>query len=606
MTLAADRLASRPARPGLRAFFPLVLAIVLGAARAADGSAPLANELWGGPAARGGGVGATFDSTITVMAPTGATGTVDFWNSGTLVQTVSFSLPAWGVAILPTPDALVGLGPFLYHVRSDNAVTAWSETYNDTPSGRFGLSIGSFVTSDFLNPGDEASGGGVDASSSTAPGRARTNVGLLCSPNGTDLCQVEVAAFGGGVLLGTGILTGPPGSAAQQSLAGLIPAAAEQEGLALRFRVLLGSAEPYAIQNDNQSSDGSLLPLSVTRGSFSTAPVIVSFTLSPTTGCAPLTTTATWSTTGAAFVTITGIAGSLPPSGTYPVIVPSTSDILLTAVAPSGATSVMSLRVNLSAATDPPTPLPPAATLVPGAVATGVLPPSVAGQVTVSFTQQQSTGSTFVITGSSWTYTAGSTTGTDFVQLTTTGVCGPASATFTATVVAPGAPAVVSFTSLPTRGCNTTGVVLLWQTVNTSSVTISGAPFSFAPNGAYGVVINSTTTFTLRATGLVPGEYAVQSLTVPVDTSLVVPVVSPPSFTTSESTVTVVTVTGVPDPTQISVMYLQNESGSHFTITGVPGTFSYLAGPFPGTDKIQIFYTNGCGTASTELDITVQ
>ncbi len=111
------------------------------------------------------------------------------------------------------------MGAFLYHVRSDASVTAWSETYNDTPNGRYSTSFAAFPVSDFLTAGDEAWGGGADASTSTDAGRARTNVGVLCSPLGPQGCNVEWAVFEGGTLIGSAVLYAAAGSAAQQALA---------------------------------------------------------------------------------------------------------------------------------------------------------------------------------------------------------------------------------------------------------------------------------------------------------------------------------------------------------------------------------------------------
>ena len=107
------------------------------------------------------------------------------------------------------------------------------------------------------------------------------------------------------------------------------------------------------------------------------------------------------------------------------------------------------------------------------------------------------------MTGSQFTYTAGSTTGTDIVRLSVAGgACGAASATFTATVITPGDPVIDSFTADPARGCGaSTNIVLSWQTENTGTVRITNvtAPFGLAPNGSVGTTITGTTTFTLNA-----------------------------------------------------------------------------------------------------------
>jgi hypothetical protein len=189
--------------------------------------------------------------------------------------------------IRPTPDALDGAGAFLYHVTSSAAVMAFSETYNDTPNGRFGVSVSAFTTADFLAAGDEATGGGAEDSSD--PARSRTNVGLLCSPASAQSCKLEASAYDGGALLGSGTLSTDPGSASQGSLSSIVAGASGHAGMSLRLRVLQGLAQPYAIRNDNRTSDGTQLPLAVARAAFSTAPTINTFTVSPESGCAPLT-----------------------------------------------------------------------------------------------------------------------------------------------------------------------------------------------------------------------------------------------------------------------------------------------------------------------------
>jgi len=63
--------------------------------------------------------------------------------------------------------------------------------------------------------------------------------------------------------------------------------------------------------------------------------VITSYVLTPTSGCAPLPVTATWTTTGATKVSISGVGGDLPPSGSKSFNVNATGDVVLTAYAAS-------------------------------------------------------------------------------------------------------------------------------------------------------------------------------------------------------------------------------------------------------------------------------
>ncbi|HEV8266869.1 MAG TPA: hypothetical protein VGR00_01495, partial [Thermoanaerobaculia bacterium] len=288
-------------------------------------------DLVGGPAARGAGLaGARFDTRIYVSSIDPATGSVDFIYNGSIVTTVPFSLGGRSAAVLQTPQALEGIGAFLFRVHSDTPVTAWSETYNDTSSGQFGLAIQAVAGSDFLNPGDEASGGGADVSSSTDAGRARTNVGIVCSPSSSDSCTLEVAAFDRGSLVGTGVISTSHGSVGQNSLASLVPGTAEKAGLALRLRVITGSGRPYAIKNNNRTSDGSEIPLSVMRNVFSTGPTISSFLVTPNSGCPSSTFTASWTTEGASRVTLSGVGGDLPPSGSTTFTLLTSADVILT------------------------------------------------------------------------------------------------------------------------------------------------------------------------------------------------------------------------------------------------------------------------------------
>lgn len=566
-------------------------------------------DLWGGPGAKGTGVNATFDTNIYITASAAAIGSVDFYVAGLVTETLTFSVPARGLAVLKAPASVLGKGAFLFRVRTDSSVTVWSETYNDTPGGRFGASFSGFATTEFLNPGDEASGAGADASSSTDPGRARTNVGVLCNPNGLDTCILEVAVFDSGNLIGTGQITAAPGAATQLSLGAVVPTAIERPNLALRLRLLSGSGQPYAIRNDNGTSDAVLIPLGIVRGAFSTAPVITSFTVTPGTGCSPLKVTATWTTGGAAYVNITGAAGNLPPSGTTTLTLLTSGDVVLSAFSSSGANTSLPHHVTLSPPTDPPTPQPTSGAVAPNGTLTGIVP-FTANPVTITFDRQDSVNSTFTLQAGSgqWTYVAGSTPGTDIVRLTANGPCGPASATFTATIVPPGKPVITSFTAEPSVGCSPAEIVLSWTTINSTGAFSDQIPslFTLPPNGSFPVTITSATTFILTAYGTTPGQTTQATLTVPVDFTRFYPILDKNNLIVAADSVTLINVTGVPDPTLLRRVYIQNDSGGFFVGSGVPGTFAYQAGPFPGVDIIRVFYSNGCGPAYSEFRATVQ
>ena len=251
----------------------IVFALI--AAGPLQAAAPAGTDLWGGPAAKGVGANARFDTNIYVSSVGAATGSIDFLLGGATVASIPFTVPTRGVAVVPAPAAVDGMGAFLYHVRSDSSVNAWSETYNETPAGRFGTRLDGLPRLRLPRRGRR--GLGRRRRRVVLDGRraARARTSASCAARSrAQGCIVEVAAFDGGAPSGVGQIFTVPGSVGQQSLAALLPDAAEKSKLALRFRMLTGAGLPYAIKNDNLTSDGSNLSLSVARGAFSTAPVI--------------------------------------------------------------------------------------------------------------------------------------------------------------------------------------------------------------------------------------------------------------------------------------------------------------------------------------------
>lgn len=573
-------------------------------------AAAQSTDLWGGPGARGTGQqGAAFDTTVYVSALAAATGTVDFYVGGALAESTPFSVPARGVAVLSTPAGLADRGAFLFRVRSDSAVTAWSETYNEASTGRFGVGVPAYTASELLGPGDEASGGGVDASSSADASRARTNVGVVCVTTSSQTCRIEVGAFQNGALLGSGTVEAIPGSAVQQALSALVPGAAEKQGLALRIRMLAGSGAPYAVKNNNRSSDGSLVPLSVVRGAFSTAPVITEFNVTPLTGCSPQELTITWAAPGAARVTISVLAGDLPASGTRTATILTSTDVVLTAYSASGDSSSQTRKATIVPATEPPTPVPATATLDFLQTVSGVLPFS-GSQLTWAFTQQESSGSSFTVSGSSFVYAAGTTAGTDVVTLTADGVCGAATATFTATVVEPGAPRILTFTSDPPVSCRFTNDILVsWTTADVVRVNLTGADFALSANGSYGFSyppsdLSTSKTYTLTAFG-VTGAKVTKTLTVPIDAGLEYPVPTPQYVTVPAGSTVPVTISGVSNLQYLSWYNLYLPSGGQFRCISATSCF-YQAGTIWGTtDVVKITYHNGCGSTFSEFKANV-
>jgi len=563
-------------------------------------------ELWGGPGAKGvGNAGARFDTSVTVSSVAAATGTVEYFVGGSLVATQSFTLPARGATTLTAPAVLTGAGAFLYRVKADSPVNAWSETYNDTAAGRFSVSTPAFTASDFLNPGDEASGGGADASTSTGAGRGRTNVGILCNPNSAQACRLEITAYDGGVLLGTASIEATPGSVGQRALSELISASSGHSGLALRLRLLAGSGQPYAIKNDNLTSDGAFVPLQVNRSAFSTAPSIATFIVTPDSGCAPLTVSLSWTTAGASRVTISGVSGNLPPNGSTTVTINATTDLVLTAFSDSGDSASVPRKVSVTPAAHAPVPSPNSGTFALGGTLTGTLPFQSTG-VKVEFVQQQSAGSTFELREAYFTYKAGSTAGTDIVKLSVQGTCGEVSALFTAIVLQAGAPLITSFESNPAIGCRPANIILSWTTENASQVELSASEVTLSPNGSYGLTIDATSTFKLTAYGINTSQRTSVTLTVPVDERLQYPILSTSGIFVAPGEVVEIVVTGVDDINRIGYYITNLQNGAIFQPLSKT-RFRYTAGSVPGnTDTIRITYTNGCGTTYSEFRATVR
>lgn len=599
----------------------LVLAVLLALAAAATaspgaGTAALAasqgTDLWGGPGAKGAGSqGARFDTIVYVTATAAATGAVEFWSGGSILATEAFAVPANGLATITAPAAVDGKGAFAYRVRSDAPVTAWSQTYNESDGGRFGVGLAAAAPGELLAPGDEATGGGADVSSSTEPGKARTNVGVVCAATATQACRLEAAVFASGALVGSGTVESIPGGASQSSLEALVPASAGKSGLAFRLRLLSGSGYPYAIRNDNRTSDGTAIPLAVKKGAFSTAPVVVSFAASPAAGCAPLATTFSWQTTGAAKVSISGVANDLPPNGTYAATVTTGGEYVLTATSLTGQSSAQPIQMTITPSTPKPAPSPASATLPTGGVTTGVLPAGT-GPVTVEFISHGSTGSTFTVQGAGWIYTAGTTPGTDVVRITATGSCGAASADFTASVVAPGAPRIVRLESIPERGCApSTNILLSWQTENAEGVSVGGFPDEFfVANGGVETTVTSTASFTVTALGFDGVTTDTASITVPVDPQLYVPTLDTGAAQVNAGTTVVLNVNpgSVPDLAGVRWTILQKQSGAGFRFTPdptVPGRYRYTAGDYTGIDRIRLLWVNGCGIGYTDFTASV-
>jgi murein DD-endopeptidase MepM/ murein hydrolase activator NlpD len=252
----------------LAAFTFLVVTAFLASSAA---GAALPHETWGGPGARGAGAAGSVYSTVVTIgdgpARAGAGGQLHFLAAGAAVETVAFQVPAGGTVRVTAPQALEGRGAFLVRALSSEPVALWTETRNETATGLVGVSVPGFEAHETLSAGDVAllaGGSGVaDA------GGARSNVGFLCLHGRA--CEAEVVVSGrDGAEIGRGALRAEPLAVAQRALAELVPAAAGSEGLALRLIGVSGRLRPYAVRNDNRTSDGVLVPATIDRSEGST------------------------------------------------------------------------------------------------------------------------------------------------------------------------------------------------------------------------------------------------------------------------------------------------------------------------------------------------
>ena len=421
---------------------------------------------------------------------------------------------------------------------------------------------------------------------------------------------MEATAFLDGSSVGSGELTAAAGSVAQESLRNLIPATASGGAYNVRFRILAGTGMPYGIRNDNQTNDATAYPLTVTRGAFSTAPRVDVFTASPISGCAPLKTTYVWSTTNAVRVALSGLGTTFPPAGSTSATLSASTDVVLTAYSASGASTNQPLRVTVLPTTAAPTPSPAEGATIPGGTIPGILPAGI-GNVTAEFTQHGSTGSTFVVAGNVFTYTAGVTAGTDVVTLTSQGACGPATATFTATVAPAGPPVIHYFVTDPPRACTATEfwLNLSWSVSGVSDVQVTGSRTAQPASGWYPVKFPAGTLAPLNLTLNAPYENptVTRTITVPVDSQAVYPSVTPSFVSGMPGDMVSATVSLLPadaDVAQIRYEILQNQTGGSALSFWYP-TFIWNVGHNRGggIDVIGFRYSNGCGTFFSNLTI---
>lgn len=256
-------------RPHITCRTALLAATLLVPAAAHGTARP--HEAWGGPGARGpGAAGSRYATVVTIgdgPARTGAEGEAVFYAGGSQVAAVPVRVPAGGTVRVTAPEALEGRGAFLVRAVTSNPVSLWTETRNETPEGRFGVSVPGFAAHESLSTGDVATFAGGSGRSDALS--ARSNVGLLCLHGGACEAEVVVSAEDG-TELGRGTLAARALSVDQRALAELVPSSAGLDGLSLSFVGVRGRLRPYAVRNDNRTSDGVLVPGLVDRSAGST------------------------------------------------------------------------------------------------------------------------------------------------------------------------------------------------------------------------------------------------------------------------------------------------------------------------------------------------
>jgi len=234
-------------------------------------------------------------------------------------------------------------------------------------------------------------------------------------------------------------------------------------------------------------------------------PVIVRFEAVPTNIISGESSMLSWTTQGAATVTISGVSGSLPLSGSTSVSPTQTTTYTLTATSTDGRSVSASVIVTVSngqlarivSFSANPTTIDSGsssqlcwvvenATTVSIAPGVGTVAPSACVTVTPTTTT---------------TYTL-------------TAVNGQGPVTASTTIIVGGAIKVISFTSSPEFSTMAgSPVVLTWSTTGATSVTItgnitgSGSGNNLPPNGTLTVNPNTNTDYTLTAYG--PGGAAV-------------------------------------------------------------------------------------------------
>ena len=241
---------------------------------------------------------------------------------------------------------------------------------------------------------------------------------------------------------------------------------------------------------------GQTITASVTVTVGASKPAVIRFAASPTNISKGASSLLSWTTTGAATVTINNGVGSVSANGSVNVSPAATTTYTLTATGADGVTSVSAaVTITVGGA-------------VPGIVSFTASPttlPNTGGQVSLCWNVSNATSISIApqpgtVTGSANCTSLTVTSTTTFV-LTATNAVGPTQASVTVNV---GGVQILSFSASPTSSpASGAPVVLTWTTQNATSVTITGtgAPGSVSVNGSVTVNPTANAVYTLTAYG---------------------------------------------------------------------------------------------------------
>jgi hypothetical protein len=223
------------------------------------------------------------------------------------------------------------------------------------------------------------------------------------------------------------------------------------------------------------------------------APVITSFTASPTEIARGGSSTLKWKTSGASSISLEPGFGTVDASGTLQVSPTETTSYTLTTIN-AGNTVKATATVSVPSSGNP---VVSSFTASPGTIPLGqssTLRWSVTGATSISINQNVGTvdgsGSTAVSPTAHTTYT-----------LTATNAMGSTTATVVVSVTQASATGITAFTASPTTIAAGQASVLQWDVTSATDVAIDNDVGAVARSGTTSVSPQETTTYTLTATG---------------------------------------------------------------------------------------------------------